>query len=109
MAPLVASRTEILHAALADTAVLCAAATARFPAALVRALSRQARNRRMIAMALVTGAREKAARTQDQHEEERDMPGEDLPFRIDGCADRLRNANDYPARQRPPRSFRARR
>ena len=54
--------------------------------------------------ASVDRAREEAARPEHQHGQEGEMAGEDLPFRIDRGADRLRDADDDAAGERAPQA-----
>src|SRR6478752_6860349 len=49
-------------------------------------------------------AREQAARPYHQHDQEGHMAGQNLPFRIDVRADRLRQADDDAARERAPQA-----
>ena len=51
----------------------------------------------------VERAREEAAGAKYQHDEEREVARENLPFRIDACADRLSDADDHSARKRSPK------
>ena len=60
------------------------------------------RARTIVARLTLTRSREQAARPDQQRDEEDDMPGEQLPFRIDRGADRLRDAQEDAARERAP-------
>src|SRR4029079_19588395 len=52
-------------------------------------------------------AREEAARPYHQHDQKRDMTGENLPFRIDMRADGLGQADDDAAGERAPQAAEA--
>src|SRR5262245_61452560 len=54
--------------------------------------------------ALIRRARKKPARPDDEHGEEGDVAREDLPFRADARADRLREPEDNAAGERPPQT-----
>ena len=50
----------------------------------------------------IDGAREEAARLEQEDDKEGEMPGKDLPFRIDRSTHRLRHAEDDAAGKRAP-------